>query len=145
MVEARSEPSPIRAWEMSVPHSGSTRICCATLALCLGEYRKRYACDSGLDVAQEYRTHVRYPELALEGFKDLAAEACARGWSMDRHGIRTVFDQESKRLKQVELPGLGRERVSLDTYADTLPAREAEFRREAKYCAWSEPGSNVLR
>jgi hypothetical protein len=37
-----------------------------------------------------------------------------------------------------------RERVSLDTYPDALAAREAEFRQEAKYCEWSEPGSNVL-
>ena len=47
------------------------------------------------------------------------------GWSMDRHGIRTLFDEESKRLKQVELSGPRRERVSLDTYGDTLAAREA--------------------
>ena len=67
------------------------------------------------------------------------------GWSMDRHGIRTLFDEESKRLKQVELSGPRRERVSLETYADTLAAREAEFRQEAKYCTWSEPASNVLR
>ena len=55
------------------------------------------------------------------------------GWSMDRHGIQTLFDQESKLLKQVELSGPRRERVSLDTYADALAAREAEFRQEAKY------------
>ena len=67
------------------------------------------------------------------------------GWSMDRHGIRTLFDQESKRLKQVELSGPRRERVSLDTYTGALAAREAEFRQEAKYGEWSEPGSNVLR
>jgi len=67
------------------------------------------------------------------------------GWSMDRHGIRTSFDQDSKRLKQVELSGPRRERVSLDTYADALAAREVEFRQEAKYGEWSEPGSNVLR
>jgi hypothetical protein len=60
-------------------------------------------------------------------------------------GIRTLFDQESQRLKQVELSGPRGERVSLDIYADALPAREAEFRQEAKYCEWSEPGSNVLR
>ena len=65
------------------------------------------------------------------------------GWSMDRHGIRTLFDEESKRLKQVELSGPRRERVSLDTYADTLAARDAEFRRAAKHSEWSEPGSNV--
>ena len=67
------------------------------------------------------------------------------GWSMDRHGIRTSFDQESQRLKQVELSGPRRERVSLDTYADALAAREAKFRQEGKYCEWSEPGSNVPR
>ena len=67
------------------------------------------------------------------------------GWSMDRHGIRTLFDEESKRLKQFELSGSRRERVSLGTYADALAAREAEFRQETKYYEWSEPGSNVLR
>jgi hypothetical protein len=40
-------------------------------------------------------------------------------WSMDRQGSRTLFDHESRRLKQVER----RERFSLDTYADTLAAR----------------------
>jgi hypothetical protein len=46
------------------------------------------------------------------------------GWSMDRQGIRTSFDRESRRLKQVELSGLRRERVSLATYPDDLSARE---------------------
>ena len=55
------------------------------------------------------------------------------GWSMDRQGIRTLFDHESKRLKQVELSGPRRERVSLDTYSDELAAREVEFRQGAKY------------
>jgi hypothetical protein len=64
------------------------------------------------------------------------------GWSMDRQGIRTLFDHESKRLKQVKLSGPCRERVSLDTYANELAAREVEFRQEAKYGKWSEPGSN---
>lgn len=63
------------------------------------------------------------------------------GWSMDRQGIRTLFDHESKRLKQVELLGPRRERVSLDTYSDELAAREVEFRQGAKYGKWSEPGS----
>ena len=27
------------------------------------------------------------------------------GWSMDRRGIRTLFDRESGRLKQIELSG----------------------------------------
>ena len=66
-------------------------------------------------------------------------------WSMDRHGIRTLFDHGSKRLKQFELSGPRRERVSIDTFADVLAAREAEFRQEAKYGEWSKPGSNVLR
>jgi hypothetical protein len=66
------------------------------------------------------------------------------GWSMDRQGIRTLFDSESKRLKQVELSGSCRERVSLDTYADALAARDAEFRQEAKYGNWSAARSNVL-
>jgi hypothetical protein len=64
---------------------------------------------------------------------------------MDRQGIRTLFDHESKRLKQVKLSGPRRERVSLDTFANELAAREVEFRQEAKYGKWSEPGSNVLR
>jgi hypothetical protein len=63
------------------------------------------------------------------------------GWSMDRRGIRTLFDHESKPLEQVELSGPRRERVSLDTYADELAAREVEFRLGAKYGKWSEPGS----
>jgi hypothetical protein len=49
------------------------------------------------------------------------------GWSMDRQGLRTLFDHESKRLKQYELSGSRRERVSLDTYPDELAARDAEF------------------
>ena len=36
----------------------------------------------------------------------------AVGWSMDRQGIRTSFDRESRRLKQGELSGSRRERVS---------------------------------
>jgi hypothetical protein len=71
----------------------------------------------------------------------LAVEAFAMGWSMDRQGIRTLFDHENKRLKQVELSGPRRERVSLDTYSDELAARELEFRQGAKYGKWSEPGS----
>ena len=61
------------------------------------------------------------------------------GWSMDRQGIRTSFDCESRRLKQVELSGLRRERVSLHTYANELSAREAEVCQEAKYGEWREP------
>jgi hypothetical protein len=66
-------------------------------------------------------------------------------WSMDRRGIRTLFDYQSKRLKQFELSGPRRERVSIDTYANELAAREAEFRQEAKYGQWFKLGSNVLR
>jgi len=61
------------------------------------------------------------------------------GWSMDRQGIRTLFDRESKRLKQFALSGARRERISLDTYPDELAARDAEFRQEARYGKWSEP------
>ena len=61
------------------------------------------------------------------------------GWSMDRQGIRTRFDRESNRLKQFELSGPRRERISLDTYSDELAARDAEFRQEARYGKWSEP------
>ena len=64
------------------------------------------------------------------------------GWSMDRQGIRTLFDHQSKRLKQFELSGPRRERVSLDNYTDELAARDAEFRDEARYGKWSEPASN---
>ena len=56
----------------------------------------------------------------------------AMGWSMDRQGIRTLFDHQSKRLKQFELSGPRRERVSLDNYTDELAARDAEFRDEAR-------------
>jgi hypothetical protein len=91
-------------------------------------------------VAQE--THVRYTDWALERFKDFWRQRrLAMAWSMDRRGIRTLFDHESKRLKQVELSGPRRERVSLDTYADELAAREVEFRQGAKYGKWSESGS----
>jgi hypothetical protein len=51
---------------------------------------------------------------------------------MDREEIRTLFDRESKRLKQFELSGPRRERVSLDTYPDELAARDAEFREEVR-------------
>ena len=47
------------------------------------------------------------------------------GWSMDRQGIRTLFDRVTGRLKQFELSGPRRERVSLDTYSDELAARDA--------------------
>ena len=60
-------------------------------------------------------------------------------WSMDRQGIRTLFDRETKRLKQFELSGPRRERLSLDTYPDELVARGAE-RQEARYGKWSDPG-----
>jgi hypothetical protein len=60
------------------------------------------------------------------------------GWSMDRQGIRTSFDRESGRLKQVELSGSRRERVSLRTYPDELSAREAEVCQDAKYGEWCE-------
>jgi hypothetical protein len=60
-------------------------------------------------------------------------------WSMDRQGIRTLFDRETRRLKQFELSGPRRERISLDTYPDELAARDAEFRQEARYSKWSEP------
>ena len=63
------------------------------------------------------------------------------GWSMDRQGIRTLFDHECKRLKQIDLSGPRGERVSLDTYADELAAREVAFHQEAKYGKWSAPGS----
>ena len=66
-------------------------------------------------------------------------------WSMDRQGIRTLFDRESKRLKQFELPGPRRERISLDTYPDELAARDAEFRQGARYGKWSEPVHRGLR
>ena len=98
MAEARSEPSPIPAREMSVPHSQSTRLCCATLALCLGEYRKRYACDSGLDVAQEYRTYVRCPELAPERFKDFGGRGVLRWAGV---WIVTEFERYSTRRANV--------------------------------------------
>jgi hypothetical protein len=39
------------------------------------------------------------------------------GWSMDGQGIRTSFDSESRGLKQIELSGSRRERVSLAAYS----------------------------
>jgi hypothetical protein len=61
------------------------------------------------------------------------------GWSMDRQGIRTSFKRESGRLKQVELSGSRRQRVSLHTFADELTARAAEVCHDAKYGEWCEP------
>jgi hypothetical protein len=61
------------------------------------------------------------------------------GWSMDRQGIRTSFERENGRLKQVELSGSRRQRVSLHTYADELTARAAEVCHDAKYGEWCEP------
>jgi hypothetical protein len=54
------------------------------------------------------------------------------GWSMDRQGIRTLFDRETRRLKQFVLSGPRRERISLETYPDELAARDAEFRQEVR-------------
>jgi hypothetical protein len=62
-------------------------------------------------------------------------------WSMDCQGIRTWFDRESRRLKQVEPSGLLRERVSLRTYANELSARDAEVCRDAKYGDWCDPAA----
>ena len=62
----------------------------------------------------------------------------AMSWGIDRQGIRTIFDQGGKRLKQFELSEPQRERFSLDTYPDELTAREADFRQEAKYGKWSK-------
>ena len=46
------------------------------------------------------------------------------GWSMDRQGIRTLFDHECKRLKQIDLSGPRGERVSLTPMqTNSLPAR----------------------
>ena len=59
------------------------------------------------------------------------------GWSMDRQ--EWTRDRESRRLKQVELSGSRRERVSLATYPDDLSAREAEVCQDAKYGRWCEP------
>ena len=67
------------------------------------------------------------------------------GWSMDRRGIRTLFDRESGRLKQIELSGLRRERVSLGTYPDELTAREVEICQEAKYGKWRDRGRHQSR
>lgn len=72
----------------------------------------------------------------LYGERLRASRHRASGWSMDRRGIRTLFDRESGRLKQIELSGLRRERVSLGTYPDELTAREVEICQEAKYGKW---------
>jgi hypothetical protein len=67
------------------------------------------------------------------------------GWSMDRQGVRTSFDSESRRLKQVELSGARRERLSLAAYPDELSAREAELGREAKYGQWGNAAGRQNR
>ena len=61
-------------------------------------------------------------------------------WSMHRQRIRTIFDHESKRLRQVELSRPRRERVSFDAYADELAARKVAFSQDVKYGKWSAPG-----
>ena len=66
------------------------------------------------------------------------------GWSMERLGIRTQFDHESKRLKQLKLSGPRRERVSRDTYPDELAARDAEFCQEARYGKWTRSAVNKV-
>ena len=39
--------------------------------------------------------------------------------------VASLCDRESKRLRQFELLGSRRERISLDTYPDELTARDA--------------------
>ena len=46
------------------------------------------------------------------------------GWSMDRQGIRTLFDRVTGRLKQFELSGPRRGRISLDTYSGSVKKRD---------------------
>ena len=46
--------------------------------------------------------------------------------SRDRHGIRTIFDPETKRLKQFTLWGSYMERLSRDSYPDEDSAWEAD-------------------
>ena len=76
---------------------------------------------------------------AQNGF--IVVGAFTMGWSMDRQGIRALFDRESRRLKQVELSGSRTERVSLGTYPNELSAREAEVCQEVKYGEWCTPTS----
>ena len=53
------------------------------------------------------------------------------GWSMDRRGIRTLFDRESGRLKQIELSGLRGARLSLSACIpmNSPPARSKSVRK----------------
>jgi hypothetical protein len=44
-------------------------------------------------------------------FNTFAGRRLAMGWSVGRQGVKTWFDRESRRLKQLELSGSGRERI----------------------------------
>jgi hypothetical protein len=66
-------------------------------------------------------------------------------WSIDRRQIRTLYDCESKRLKQFELLNPHVQRYSLDIYPDELTAREADFRSEVRYGMCQAGGQQKLQ
>ena len=118
------------------------------LRLCLGEYRTR----SFRPGCGTRNTRALYGVGAGTVQRFLAVEASAMGWSMDRQGIRTLFDHESKRLKQVELSGPRRERVvSTPTQTNSLPARSNSVRvpntasgPNQDHCAEHSPGFGIV-
>ena len=98
----------------------------AGMAFPIYPHMLRHACGYALalperlDVAQEHPT-VRYTPSAPKGI--WRQRRLAVGWSIDRQGIRILFDHESKRSKQFELSGPRRARVSLDTIAQSYRLR----------------------
>jgi hypothetical protein len=88
------------------------------------------------------RLTIRQRTRVLDQWPQCRDRIATMSWSIDRHGVRTTFDHDSKRLKQFELSGRRRERFSLNTYPDELTAREAEFRQETKYGKWSGHGAD---
>jgi hypothetical protein len=88
------------------------------------------------------RLTIRQRTRVLDQWPQTGDPIATISWSIDRHGVRTTFDHDSKRLKQFELSGRCRERFSLSTYPDELTAREAEFRQETKYGKWSGHGAD---
>ena len=76
--------------------SRSIRKCCATLALCLGEYRKR--CVRFGPGCGTRNTYVRYPEFMPERFKDFGGRGVLR-WA----GVWIVTEFERYSTKKANV------------------------------------------
>jgi hypothetical protein len=99
--------------------------------------RARSVFERAIKHRPRIRLTLRRRTRVLDQWPQSGDRIATMSWSIDRHGVRTTFDHDSKRLKQFELSGRCRERFSLNTYPDELTAREAEFRQETKYDKWS--------